>query len=45
MHRLWRSSHEIFEKIISEMTITTNDLRKNAHEWQEKYQNVSHNDI
>lgn len=40
MSRLWHSSHEIFEKLISEMTNTIDSLRVNANDWQQKYHQV-----
>jgi hypothetical protein len=41
MNRLWQASHEIYEKLLSEMGSAIKTLRESGTEWQRKCEKVS----
>lgn len=36
MHRMWRASHELYDKLLVEMTSVIDGLRYSAADWKEK---------
>jgi hypothetical protein len=42
MNRLWQASHEIYEKLLLEMTSAVESLRDSGNEWRRKCEKVPH---